>query len=338
MNDSQPDWRFCAKCSAMYFDGFEGKGSCPSDGHQHNAQGLNFRLPHGGPETANAQRGWKFCRKCFVMHWSLAGVQVCNLGGAHDATDSFDFALPHSTPETADAQTGWRFCEKCSNMHWGPAAVQACSAGGTHQARGLVFTLPHSGGSAGIRLNLWADSLRCHSETPGIGIGESDEPFVLVAVINLEQRNAVGIPPTEVFLYGALGGVDDQENHTFPFRPFWHGPFRPESAIILTALLEHDNVSPDLTRTAVAAAVQGVAVATAGADRARVVRESLSAMAGAAEPASAPGVVNRLVGPPAEVFFTPEDLAAASNGGEGRRVLRFSSFGDYSVHYLARRA
>jgi len=53
---------------------------------------------------------------------------------------------------------------------------------------------------------------------------------------------------------------------------------------------------------------------------------------------SGPGVVNRLVGPPGEVFFTADDLAAAAAGGEGRRVLRFSSFGDYSVHYLVRRA
>ena len=98
-------------------------------------------------------------------------------------------------------------------------------------------------------MNIWTDSLRCHSETPGFGIGESDEPFVLVAVINLEQRNGVGIPPTEVVLYGPLDDVDDQENHTFGFRPFWHGPFQPDSAIFLTALLEHDSVSPELTRT-----------------------------------------------------------------------------------------
>jgi hypothetical protein len=71
---------------------------------------------------------------------------------------------------------------------------------------------------------LWTDSLRRHSETPGFGIGESDEPFVLVAVIELERRNQVGISPTDMVLYGPLQGVDDPENHTLPFRPFWQRP------------------------------------------------------------------------------------------------------------------
>jgi hypothetical protein len=334
----QLDWRFCAKCRAMFFDGSPDKGRCPAGGG-HNAQGLVFALPHSTPATATAQVDWRFCDRCHAMFWAgdPANQGSCPAGGAHHA-QGLNFALPHSLPASATAQDAWRFCQRCRVMFWAgdPHNLGSCPAGGAHAPQGLVFTLPHTGASTGVTLNIWTDSLRCHSETPGFGIGESDEPFALVAVINLEQRNSVGIPPTEVVLYGPLGDVDDQENHTFPFRPFWHGPFRPGSAIFLTALLEHDSVNPELTRTAVAAAVQGVAVATAGASRSRVVSEALSAMSAAAEPASGPAVVNRLVGPPAEVFFTDDDLAAASAGGEARRVLRFSSFGDYSVHYLAR--
>lgn len=335
MTDIQAQWRFCSKCSVLFYDGSDTKGSCPSDGQQHHAEGLDFHLPHDGPATDTSQRDWMFCRKCFAMHWAPAETQVCNLGGRHDPNGSWNFVLPHSTPETPSAQSGWRFCGKCSDMFWEPSAVQQCSAGGTHAAVGLVFTLPHAGDN-NVPFNIWTDSLRCHSETPGFGIGESDEPFALVAVINLEQRNAVGIPPTEVVLYGPIEGVDDQENHSFAFRPFWHGPFHPDSAIFLTALLENDNVNPELTRTTVAAAVAAVAVATAGADRARITSESLSAMSAAAEPVSGPAL-NRLIGPPAEVFFTDDDLSAAAAGGEGRQVLRFSAYGDYSVHYIARR-
>ena len=55
------------------------------------------------------------------------------------------------------------------------------------------------------------------------------------------------------------------------------------------------------------------------------------------EPASGPAVVNRLIGRPVELQFAPAQLAEAAAGGTARQVLRFNGFGDYSVHYLARR-
>lgn len=186
-------------------------------------------------------------------------------------------------------------------------------------------------------LNIWTDSLRCHSESPGIGVDESDEPFVLVGVIDLENRNAAGVPVTDMVLYGPLGGVDDQENHNFPFRPFWVAPFKPSGVILITAILEHDNVSPDLTRTKAAAVLRGVAAATVGAQRWQIVSEALSAFAAAVEPVTAPLGVSRLIGPPAELVFSSSQVAEATGGGTARQILRFSSYGDYSVHYLMRR-
>lgn len=187
-----------------------------------------------------------------------------------------------------------------------------------------------------VMLNIWTDSLRCHSESPGFGIGEGDEPFVLVGVIDLDNKNAAGVPVTDMVLYGPLDDVDDQENHSFPFRPFWVAPFRPAGVILITAILEHDNYSPNLTRTAAAAAVQGVAAATVGAPRGRIISEALSALAGAVEPVTGPGA-NRLIGPPTELQFSLSQVAEATNGGTARQILRFSQYGDYSVHYLMRR-
>jgi hypothetical protein len=143
MSDLQTKWRFCVKCSVIFYNGFEGRGSCPADGQQHAPAGLNFQLPHDGPETDHAQRNWQFCRKCFAMHWAPATNQACNLGGRHDPTGSWNFVLPHSTPETREAQSSWRFCRQCSNLFWQPAADQHCTAGGVHAPQGLVFTLPH---------------------------------------------------------------------------------------------------------------------------------------------------------------------------------------------------
>jgi len=144
MTDLQTKWRFCAKCSVLFYNGFDGQGSCPSDGNQHARAGLNFQLPHDGPETDHAQRNWQFCRKCFAMHWAPAANQACNLGGRHDATGSWNFVLPHGTPETTDAQSNWRFCSQCSNLFWAPALEQHCTAGGRHAGQdSWVFTLPH---------------------------------------------------------------------------------------------------------------------------------------------------------------------------------------------------
>lgn len=143
MADLQTKWRFCVKCSAMFYNGFDGRGSCPSDGQAHAPAGWNFQLPHEGPETDRVQRNWQFCRKCFAMHWSPAKDQVCNLGGRHDPTGSWTFVLPHGSPETPLEQTGWRFCVKCSNLFWEAAKEQHCSAGDRHKVDGWVFTLPH---------------------------------------------------------------------------------------------------------------------------------------------------------------------------------------------------
>jgi hypothetical protein len=45
----QSSWRFCGKCSSMYYAGFPSQGRCPEDGQSHLAAGLIFRLPHDLP-------------------------------------------------------------------------------------------------------------------------------------------------------------------------------------------------------------------------------------------------------------------------------------------------
>jgi hypothetical protein len=42
---AQNNWRFCAKCFAMFFDGYPSKGVCAAGG-SHEAAGYNFVLPH----------------------------------------------------------------------------------------------------------------------------------------------------------------------------------------------------------------------------------------------------------------------------------------------------
>jgi len=42
----QGQWRFCGKCTSMFFNGFADKGKCPRDGGTHSAIGDTFVLPH----------------------------------------------------------------------------------------------------------------------------------------------------------------------------------------------------------------------------------------------------------------------------------------------------
>lgn len=177
----------------------------------------------------------------------------------------------------------------------------------------------------------WVDWLRCHSETPGFGIAEADEPFAVVAVLDFAARNAAGVVPTRTVLYGPLSGVDNKENHSFPFNAFYEGTMKDPPTFIV-GLLEHDNVSADLNRSLGAAAVQAAAVATAGAARSRVVEEAVSAFAAAVEPVSGPAIVNRLVGRPVAITPNADQIAAAARGEKVALTHRFNGYGDYSLH------
>ena len=128
MGGVQPDWRFCAKCFAMFFHGGEVNGVCPAGG-AHVPFGFNFDLPHDFPETVTAQRKWRFCQKCSVMYFDgFPGFGVCAKGGGHNP-NGFIFALPHDVPETPGTQKNWRFCSRCFTMFFGGVSPEHLLAG-----------------------------------------------------------------------------------------------------------------------------------------------------------------------------------------------------------------
>jgi hypothetical protein len=140
---AQQSWRFCRKCEAMFFDGFQDKGVCAAGG-AHEAAGFNFVLPHGGSDTPTVQQDWRFCRKCQALVFDeLPEKGVCAAGGSHEAA-GFVFAMPHDIAETADSQPSWRFCRKCQAMFFdGLPQKGVCAAGGAHEAAGFNFVLTH---------------------------------------------------------------------------------------------------------------------------------------------------------------------------------------------------
>ena len=157
----QTDWRYCAKCHAMYFDGYPAKGTCPAGG-PHSAAGFNFGLPHDIPETPRDQSAWRFCQKCSVLFFDGYPTKGhCPVDG-HVAA-GFNFVLPHDVPETPKAQAAWRFCVKCNGMYFdGYADKGHCQAGGGHQAAGFDFVLPHDVLPNNNAQDAWRYCGKCH--------------------------------------------------------------------------------------------------------------------------------------------------------------------------------
>jgi hypothetical protein len=139
--------RFCAKCSALFFDGNSFKGACPADGQGHAAAGFNFVLSFNLPDTPQTQGAWQQCRKCQVIFFDGSPNKgVCDAGGGHEAALKFPFKIPHDIPAEAHAQRGWEFCTKCSAMFFdGSDSKGSCAKGGGHERNpgAFHFVLTH---------------------------------------------------------------------------------------------------------------------------------------------------------------------------------------------------
>jgi hypothetical protein len=115
---SQTNWRFCAKCAGLFFDGYIDKGVCPKDGKGHEAAGFHFSLGHGFPETFDRQPKWQFCSKCAGLYFNgFADKGVCPKDGAGHHPDGIEFGLRHNPGIDFRNTTGdWRFCTQCFGM------------------------------------------------------------------------------------------------------------------------------------------------------------------------------------------------------------------------------
>ncbi len=136
----QGDWRFCNKCSAMFWNGDADKGHCAAGGG-HLAQGWQFSLHFDTQKTGqNMQYDWRFCAKCKSLFFDGdPNKAVCAAGGGHVA-QGLMFGLHTQPPTTGQNQNDWRFCGKCHSLFWdGSPNKGHCPAGGGHSAHGLVF-------------------------------------------------------------------------------------------------------------------------------------------------------------------------------------------------------
>jgi hypothetical protein len=136
----QGDWRFCNKCSGMFWNGVADKGHCPGGGG-HAEQGWQFSLHFDSEKAgANMQYDWRFCGKCKSLFYDGDPNKAhCAGGGGHQA-QGLMFGLHSQPPATGQNQKDWRFCTKCHVLFWdGVSDKGHCPAGGGHQAQGLMF-------------------------------------------------------------------------------------------------------------------------------------------------------------------------------------------------------
>lgn len=151
---SQADWRFCAKCSMLFYSGNGQRGVC-SKGGGHDASGYNFVLLYNVATSLPAfrlyQPQWHYCTKCAVLFYDgYPQKGKCAAGGGH-LKSGFKFAISHDVGVPNNAQAEWRYCNKCQSMFFNgypqkgacPGTPKTTKSGG-HRAAGFNFTPIHS--------------------------------------------------------------------------------------------------------------------------------------------------------------------------------------------------
>ncbi len=177
----QGNWRFCMRCSELFFDGYPSKGVCPGQpvtgggagSRAHRAFGSMYLLPHDVPGPG--QNNWRYCSLCFCMFYDgypTKGVCPANPAKTGHVASGYMFMLQHDVVDTG--QLSWRFCEACFAMFYdGAPAKGKCPARDTgHLASGFNFTLLHdipdheSAGPGMVASNLeacgWLDPTQEH--------------------------------------------------------------------------------------------------------------------------------------------------------------------------------
>ncbi|SOD92180.1 hypothetical protein [Spirosoma fluviale] len=162
----QGDWRFCAKCATMFWDGdATDKGIC-SRGGSHKAVGFSYVLTHSVGEDSQNQANWHRCRKCAALFWNGNPQQrgLCPGGDTHEPT-GVNLVMPHSSlNEDPHRQLNWRFCRKCGGLFWdGDGSFKGtCSTDGRgHEAIGFNFALAHDVNEDGQNQQHWRFCKKC---------------------------------------------------------------------------------------------------------------------------------------------------------------------------------
>jgi hypothetical protein len=137
---NQNEWRQCAQCGSLFYNGYRNKGLCPLHQRGHRSdEGVDYALDYDSPGPG--QSAWRFCHKCQALFFNgYTNKGVCKGGGGHVAA-GFNFTLRYDA-RAPGRHRNWRFCNKCETLFFnGEPSKGVCAAGGGHVAAGYDFVL-----------------------------------------------------------------------------------------------------------------------------------------------------------------------------------------------------
>jgi hypothetical protein len=212
--------------------------------------------------------------------------------------------------------------------------------------------------STPIPITIAVTKVRCIEQTDGFFL-EDDEPYVIVFAADLTT-----FPPSaEATLYGPWADVDsgdllqtiplaavpnltDAQMDAIPLpwrRPCWglnRLPTvieRPDDVVILAAVLENDNATPNSVRALVKAAMIGALVGFDGIvlDRTAFVARLINDMNGALDGTAATGGIDfdERIGSTKELRLTAKDLAKVATGPVVKTLQYFGEGAHYRVAF-----
>lgn len=227
----QGNWRFCVRCTGIFFDGIAGKkGVCPAPVPPvHEAEG-SFFLQHtfnvDVPADPKHQNFWRFCINCFGMFSEASAARGCqaNADGAHERFPDngvlppghplsflidkrpFNYRLEvRSDPVPKNREAGWVPCRKCCMLFFAPEAADSkCPLGDVHEVDTSSQTFQVSpeepGPEEGVFQKNWAKCRKCKS-----------------MFFNGFERGRCSVPnPPGLRLGHKAGGVEFNLPHDFP--------------------------------------------------------------------------------------------------------------------------
>jgi hypothetical protein len=130
---NQDEWRFCKKCSVLFYNGFPKKGQCAAGGaHVRDAHTKRRQLYHPAdvPESPRAQEDGETVISADVFD-GYANKGACPAGAGHGAAV---FVLPHDVADRGLTQKEWRYC----------ASVMHCFTTGYRTKAALAVSTPEN--------------------------------------------------------------------------------------------------------------------------------------------------------------------------------------------------
>ena len=191
----QAHYRFCRKCTTLFWDGDGEATSRCHRGGRHEADGLKYVLLHSVAEDVQNQANWQHCVKCASGFWNGDNTNgLCPAGDEHQPSPH-NLLLTHpSLEEEATHQANWRYCGKCFALFFeGYAEKGVCPkdrAG--HSAIGFNFVLPPNPGEDVLTQGGGRFCTKCH----GVVWTGQEDTFTWVAPWVVRTADHPGLPQT----------------------------------------------------------------------------------------------------------------------------------------------